>query len=201
MNARKTITVFIVPILFFLNNCSNGQPDSTHISEYIGQEQRVIKSLSESDIEELKTGQGWGLAKAAELNGIPGPRHVLDMGSQIELTLSQVEKIQHFSEVMQKDAIKWGQDLIEAEKSLNQFFIDNKTNFDSLKSRIMEASHALFELRFVHLKSHLQTAEVLSEQQINMYNTLRGYNSDTDPCEEVPEGHDPKLWRKHNNCE
>jgi len=46
-----------------------------HVSKYAGEENRAIKSLSESDIEELLSGSGWGLAKAAELNGVPGPAH------------------------------------------------------------------------------------------------------------------------------
>ena len=45
-------------------------------SPYAGQENRQIKSLSANDIQELKRGGGWGLAKAAELNGLPGPAQV-----------------------------------------------------------------------------------------------------------------------------
>jgi len=35
---------------------------------------------------------------------------------------------------------------------------------------------------------------------MKLYNELRGYSSD-DPCENVPEGHDPEMWKRHNNCE
>jgi len=42
-------------------------------SEYSGDEDRAIKSLSADDIEELRRGGGWGFARAAELNGVPGP--------------------------------------------------------------------------------------------------------------------------------
>lgn len=51
------------------------------MSKYIGQESRIIKSLSSEDIESLETGTGdafGGMAKLAELNGYPGPRHILD---------------------------------------------------------------------------------------------------------------------------
>ena len=47
-----------------------------HNSEYVGEERRQIKSLSDDDISELRQGGGWGLAKAAELNGVPGPAHL-----------------------------------------------------------------------------------------------------------------------------
>jgi len=43
-------------------------------------------------------------------------------------------------------------------------------------------------LRFVHLDTHLRTPDILSAEQINKYNTLRGYSSN-DPCENIPEGH------------
>lgn len=45
---------------------------SEYVSSYSGQEKRTIKSLSKDDIEQLNAGKGWGLAKAAELNGMPG---------------------------------------------------------------------------------------------------------------------------------
>ena len=38
----------------------------TYTSKYVGEENRKIKSLSPDDVEELKKGGGWGLAKAAE---------------------------------------------------------------------------------------------------------------------------------------
>src|SRR5262249_1929289 len=44
---------------------------------YAGQQSRSIKALSEDDIAALLKGAGIGLAKAAELNGYPGPAHVL----------------------------------------------------------------------------------------------------------------------------
>ena len=47
-------------------------------SPYAGEEARAIKSLSADDIAELQRGGGRGLAKPAELNGVPGPAHLLD---------------------------------------------------------------------------------------------------------------------------
>ena len=59
------------------------------ISKYTGQEDRIIKSLSSEDIKSLQTGTGdafGGMAKLAELNGYPGPRHVLDLANKLKLT-------------------------------------------------------------------------------------------------------------------
>jgi hypothetical protein len=46
---------------------------------YAGQDARDIKSLSAEDIAELRRGGGWGFAKSAELNGMPGPAHLLEL--------------------------------------------------------------------------------------------------------------------------
>ena len=40
---------------------------SNHAMPYAGQEQREIKTLSAADIDDLRNGRGWGLAKAAEV--------------------------------------------------------------------------------------------------------------------------------------
>ena len=40
---------------------------------YAGQQTRAIKALSDDDIAALRAGEGMGMAKAAELNGYPGP--------------------------------------------------------------------------------------------------------------------------------
>ncbi len=62
-------------------------------SKYAGEESRKIKSLSDSDIDDLLNGRGWGLAKAAELNGVPGPKHLLEMSSEIDLSPEQISAI------------------------------------------------------------------------------------------------------------
>jgi hypothetical protein len=42
---------------------------------YAGQQTRAIKALSSQEEQDLRLGRGMGLAKAAELNGYPGPMH------------------------------------------------------------------------------------------------------------------------------
>jgi hypothetical protein len=48
---------------------------------YAGMQARPIKALSAEQIADLKAGRGMSLALAAELNGYPGPRHVLELVS------------------------------------------------------------------------------------------------------------------------
>ena len=59
------------------------------VSPYAGQEAREIPTLSEEDIRQLQDGEGWGLAKAAELNGVPGPAHLLEIADQGMIELSK----------------------------------------------------------------------------------------------------------------
>jgi hypothetical protein len=58
------------------------------------EEKREIKSLSATDIEELQNGKGWGLAKAAELNGVPGPARLLEMKDETDLSAEQIRVIE-----------------------------------------------------------------------------------------------------------
>ena len=50
---------------------------------YAGLEARSIKALSDQQIADLKAGRGMGLALAAELNGHPGPMHVLELADPL----------------------------------------------------------------------------------------------------------------------
>ncbi len=171
----------------------------SHKSKYVGQEKREIKSLSESDIDELKNGRGWGLAKAAELNGMPGPAHLLEMKDEIDLSAKQVRAVEDLFKKMKQEAISLGLELIELERELNNHFA-RRTITDELLSLLLErVAQVKKKLRYVHLSTHLKTPNILTPVQIALYNKLRGYSSD-DPCENIPKGHDPQMWKKHHNC-
>ena len=60
-------------------------------SPYAGEQTREIKALSGSDIANLRNGRGMGLARPAELNRYPGPRHVLDT-AELALTPAQIAR-------------------------------------------------------------------------------------------------------------
>ena len=66
-------------------------------SPYVGQESREIKALSPQEISDYLSGKGMGLAKAAELNGYPGPAHVLELAAQLDLTPVQKPRPQFYS--------------------------------------------------------------------------------------------------------
>lgn len=169
-----------------------------HKSPYAGQQSRVIKTLSADDIKQLSEGQGWGLAKAAELNGIPGPAHLLEMKKEINLTEQQIGKIQQLYNEMNRKARKLGNRLIELEADLNNAFARRKINKHKLLEKLSAIEKVRKDLRYVHLVTHLETPSILNASQIERYNQLRGYSDD--PCSNVPQGHNREMWLKHNNC-
>lgn len=194
-NLVWALTNFI--LCFSVTTSLGAQPQ--YFSKYAGQEHRQIKSLSSDDIEQLNTGKGWGLAKAAELNGMPGPIHLLQMKDKIHLSDTQTKQIQALYDEMLMQAIPLGKRLVSLEGNLNRAFATQSINEAMLQAQLQQIADTQKQLRFVHLAAHLKTPQILSKQQIEKYNQLRGYHQ-ADPCQQVPSGHDAAMWKKHNNC-
>lgn len=142
---------------------------------YAGQDARDIASLSASDIEALTEGQGWGLALPAELNGYPGPLHVLELATELELTEAQRTEVQAIFDAMRAEAQAKGAAYIEAEAHLSRMFRAGYASPERLQMMLDEAGEALAALRQVHLSAHLQVTPLLSEGQRETYAALRGY--------------------------
>ena len=199
--------IAIVGIIYWQQNTSMSEiaGKSAIHSQYVGQEVRGVKALSQDDIEGLLAGAGTpfgGMAKPAELNGYPGPRHVLDAveAGEFEITREQKGKIEALYEEMRAQAIELGEEIINIEQAVDDEFVKGTITEDFLQEKVLESASLYGRLRVVHLKSHLSMVEILNPQQIEQYNDLRGYTSG-DPCEIIPEGHDPEMWKLHNNCE
>ena len=190
-------------LLFFLTTsaCSEPEAKTEHSvqkpSFYAGQEKRGIKSLSPGEIKGLLAGSGTpfgGMAKLAELNGYPGPRHVLDLADDMNLSDEQVGQIRAIYDQMKNDAVELGKQIIAIEKKMNDAFADRMISEKVLQSQIKESADVYAQLRFVHLRAHLQMDTILSKEQRAKYDQLRGYST----AAGVPAGHDPEMWKKHN---
>jgi hypothetical protein len=132
------------------------------------------------------------------LNGTPGPAHLLELKDEVPLSAEQVAQIEAAYAAMRERAIAQGQQLIERERALDDAFRNRTVTEESLRRMLAEIEESRTELRFTHLATHLLTPSILTDAQIERYNTLRGYAQD--PCASVPPGHDPTLWRHHNGC-
>ena len=186
--AIALVGLFVNPIL--------SSSATSLLSLYAGEESRQIKSLADSDIDDLLNGRGWGLAKAAELNGVPGPKHLLEMSSEIELSPEQVAAIKAVGSEMNAKAKSLGARYVELEKTLNDEFAAGHMSVGRLETLLNDISAVRTKLRFTHLES----SPILTAKQLEQYNALRGY-ADSKPCAQIPEGHDPTMWKMHNGCD
>jgi Spy/CpxP family protein refolding chaperone len=144
---------------------------------YAGLEFRPIKALSEQQIADLRAGRGMSLALAAELNGYPGPMHVLELADSLDLSSQQRAKMQELFAAMKAEAIPLGERLIGQEAELDKAFADKTITAATLaaSTETIGATHAA--LRQAHLKYHLFAIEVLTPAQVQRYAELRGYKS------------------------
>lgn len=145
---------------------------------YAGQQQRAIAALSETDVAELLAGRGWGLAKPAELNGWPGPAHVLELADDLSLDPEQRAAVQAVFDAMQAQAQRIGAAYVASEAALDTAFAGDVLSAEELGQRVAEAEALRAELRAVHLAAHLETRPLLSRHQVVTYNRLRGYDAE-----------------------
>jgi Spy/CpxP family protein refolding chaperone len=143
---------------------------------YTGQQTRSIKALSPEDISALLKGKGMGIAKAAALNGYPGPKHVLDLALELNLTPDQREQVQAIFDRMSAAAKPLGTELVERERVLDQLFGSGEIAPDRLTAETTAMAQLQGRLRLVHLTAHLGTRALLSPVQIALYQQLRGYS-------------------------
>jgi Spy/CpxP family protein refolding chaperone len=144
-------------------------------SPYAGQETRDIKALSPEEIADLNAGRGMGLALAAELNGYPGPRHVLDLAHELQLTAEQQRRTRELLDAMREETSALGRRLIEAERALDRLFAERRATPDTVSAATEQAGAIEAKLRAAHLRYHLAMVDVLSAEQVATYNHLRGY--------------------------
>jgi Spy/CpxP family protein refolding chaperone len=161
--------LIIAAVLTLTATAANAQ------TPYAGLQTRPIKALSEQQVADLGAGRGMGLALAAELNGYPGPSHVLELADKLELSPDQRAGIQRLFDSMKAEAVRLGSKLIEQEADLDKQFASRTITPESLKALTASVSVTQGQLRETHLKHHLSTAAVLSPHQMHRYAELRGY--------------------------
>ena len=155
---------------------------------YSGMQSRPIKALSDQQVADLRAGRGMGLALAAELNGYPGPRHLVELSDQLALTPEQLSKLKSMFDAMKAETIPIGENLVAQEEKLDQLFAENLISEQQLKAATEDIGETQARLRNAHLRYHLQARVILQPSQIRRYAELRGYGAQP----QVPAHH------KHN---
>lgn len=167
--ANKTIAFMLLAFCTAAGASDNPQP-------YAGQHSREIKALSSEQVEGLLAGSGLGFALSAELNGYPGPKHVLELAGELGLSAEQKSRTQDLFEAMQANAVDLGAKLVDAERDLEHLFTSRSVDAGNLQSALERIAGISAKLRQAHLQAHIQQAALLSPDQVASYIRLRGYN-------------------------
>jgi hypothetical protein len=79
---------------------------------------------------------------------------------------------------MKREALKLGQEILQIEKTANELFANKSISDSELQRLIIKSAENYGKLRYIHL-THLKMIDTLSQEQITLYNMLRGYNTTT----------------------
>ncbi|MEO7761835.1 MAG: hypothetical protein ABIS68_07980, partial [Casimicrobiaceae bacterium] len=153
------------------------------------QESRELKALSASEVSALLAGKGMGLAKSAELNGYPGPAHVLELKSELQLSADQQMRTEALFQAMEAKASALGRRLVTEERSLEEMFASGGATESGLATATAKIGAVQGELRGVHLAAHIEQTRILTREQIMRYATLRGYDRTTAPTSSHSHNH------------
>ena len=148
-------------------------------SPYTSLTGREIKALSEDDVRKLREGQGMGLALAAELNGYPGPKHVLELAGKLSLSDDQRTRVQAIYDTMHKSAVSLGAEIIDLERQLDKAFAQSEIDAKKLAELSIAIGEKQGPLRNAHLAAHIETKALMTRHQIHLYEQARGYGSGT----------------------
>jgi Spy/CpxP family protein refolding chaperone len=142
---------------------------------YAGLETRPIKALSDRQVADLRAGRGMGYALAAELNGYPGPLHVLEHADALGLDPSQRARTESLFNAMKAQAVALGERLIGQEAELDRLFATRTIDAAALDRATAAIAATEGALRAVHLRHHLAMMDLLTPAQVRRYGELRGY--------------------------
>jgi len=146
-----------------------------HAHGYAGLDAREIKSLSSDEVKQYRAGAGMSFALPAELNQYPGPMHALELADRLKLTDAQRDALKALMDEHKAQARTIGARLVEAERELDELFASRKVTAEELSTRVRAAGDLRSAYRLAHLETHRRTRELLSAEQVTMYDQLRGY--------------------------
>src|SRR3979490_1851235 len=174
MKSSFPIAAGVVAILAALSSSALAQS----AQPYAGMQNRPIKALSDQQGADLKAGRGMGLALAAELNGYPGPSHLIELPDQLGLTSIQLSNLKGMFDAMRSETIPIGEELVAQEEELDRLFAENVISEQQLKAATENIGETQARLRNAHLRYHLRARAILHPSQIRRYAELRGYGAE-----------------------
>jgi len=164
----------ILVLLILLPSSALAQHDHGH-SPYAGTQSADLPSLTDEEVGQLRAGEGMGLARPAELNHYPGPKHSLELGEALALTEDQILRITAIHDAMLDQAVEKGEEILTVEGHLNATFATGTAAASGIERMTRHLGLLRGELSFIHLEAHLDTRAVLTDDQVGRYDELRGY--------------------------
>jgi hypothetical protein len=174
MLARPLIAL---AVLALLSGCSHDDSYATPgtTAPYADLVDSPIRGLTQAEIDALRAGSGMQLALPAELNGFPGPKHVLELADPLGLNASQLQAVQQLYDATNAAARAGGEDVLKAYEAVDQWFRNGggpSSELDALMSTLGEREA---HLRGIHLQAHVDCKALLTAHQVELYKDLRGY--------------------------
>lgn len=142
---------------------------------YAGLERRRLKALSEEQEADLLAGRGLTLALAAELNGYPGPAHVLELADTLGLTPAQRTAAEALRARVGAEARAIGGRIVALEEELDTLFAGGDADAGRLAALTSALGALGGRLREAHLTAHIAMRAELEPAQRDAYARLRGY--------------------------
>src|SRR3970040_2422628 len=147
----KLFPLYFVLVGATLASCTTRLPSAAPTpqptSPYIPLLDSPIRGLSVDEISDLETGAGAGFARAAQLNGYPGPRHILDLQAQLDLSEDQLAEVQTLYDEMNGEARQLGSEILKMESDIELAFRNQSIDEDSLATQVAALAEKYGELR------------------------------------------------------
>ncbi len=135
-----------------------------------------MRGLTSDEVRGLQEGEEMGMARAAELNGYPGPASVLEAAQKgkLDLYADQRQAIERIQAAAKAGAQSLGRELLAQEATLEAAFRSGHMVEADLTRQVEDIGRKLAALRLIHLRAHLLTVELLRPRQIEEYYQYRG---------------------------
>jgi phage shock protein A len=116
-----------------------------------------------------------GIARAAELNRYPGPMHVLEHADALAVSPRQRASLTDLMSRHKQEARALGAEVVRLERELDALFAGRSATAAGVDALLAQIAAAQARVRGSHLKTHIETAALMTTAQIERYAQLRGY--------------------------
>jgi peptidoglycan hydrolase CwlO-like protein len=182
VNSVLTLSLLPLCLTAVAQDASHQCPHMMNSTQHMSHETTSTSGLSDEQRTEYVNGEGMGLARPAELNHYPGPRHVLDNADKLQLSADQLAKTQALFQEVHTKAQALGKEIVAKEDELDSLFRDQRADVEKVSSLTSEIARLQGELRALHLSMHIRERAVLSPEQVAKYDSLRNYVPGSNPA-------------------